>query len=436
MKLNKSKIIKIMRHKLTGDLVALYSAHATRFLFPMITVPYLARVLGVSVWGAFAFIQAYGGFLAQLIEFGFGLSGTREVARQRESSDKLSSIISNVLGAQLLLAIVGMGITILIYRWIPLLFQNPTALWLGVAAALTQGFNLVWYFRGLELMRLVATIGVLTRTIALVMIFTSVHNPNDIWKVFLAYLIGNTTSLAISIIIACYRIRLCLPTVNGILKTLKDSWTLFLVRAGANVFNNGSIFIVGLFVSSTNVGYYSGALKIITALRGLLSPAVDAMYPKFSYMAEHAPQKAIRQIRKVLVVMSGFGLVLTAFAFFGAAPLVNFLLGAGFEPSIRVLQILSLIPFIAAINHTLGSQWMVPFGLDRQFATIAISAGVFSLISIATVVNMIPIAPHEGASYAVLFTQILLTFTYYFVLRIKRMDPFFGAGEFIKPNVD
>src|SRR4051812_12267388 len=82
------------------NLFATYGLYCSNYLLALVTVPYLVRVLGPSDWGLVAFVQAFGGYLLQLVEFGFGYSGTREVARHRESIDKLAEILASVLGAK------------------------------------------------------------------------------------------------------------------------------------------------------------------------------------------------------------------------------------------------------------------------------------------------------------------------------------------------
>ena len=90
----------VLKHKLTENLFALNGAHIARYLFPLITVSYLTRRLGVEVWGLVAFAQAFGVLVSLLVEYGFNLTATREVARNQEDAESHADLLAGVLGVQ------------------------------------------------------------------------------------------------------------------------------------------------------------------------------------------------------------------------------------------------------------------------------------------------------------------------------------------------
>ena len=92
-----------MNRRLWENLASLYGVHAFNYLIPLFTLPYLARVLGPEQWGALAFADAYARFVTLAIEYGFGLSATREIARIRHDPQARGRQLSGVFGAQLLL---------------------------------------------------------------------------------------------------------------------------------------------------------------------------------------------------------------------------------------------------------------------------------------------------------------------------------------------
>lgn len=93
----------VLKHKLTENLLALNGAHIARYLFPLITVSYLTRRLGVEVWGLVAFAQAFGVLVSLLVEYGFNLTATREVARNQEDAESHADLLAGVLGVQMVL---------------------------------------------------------------------------------------------------------------------------------------------------------------------------------------------------------------------------------------------------------------------------------------------------------------------------------------------
>src|ERR1700712_4354368 len=98
---------KLFRQKLLVNAISLYAVQGCTYLLPLLTFPYLGRVLKPEGWGAVLFAQAIGTFIAVLVEYGFDFSGTRETARYADDKNRLRELVAGVLGAKVLLACVG-----------------------------------------------------------------------------------------------------------------------------------------------------------------------------------------------------------------------------------------------------------------------------------------------------------------------------------------
>src|ERR1700722_16483198 len=97
---------KLLRNSFVHNVIALYGVQACTYALPLLTFPYLAHVLGPSGWGVVVFAQAIGVVIASVVEYGFDISASRETSRQRNDPQRLSALISGVLGAKVLLAMV------------------------------------------------------------------------------------------------------------------------------------------------------------------------------------------------------------------------------------------------------------------------------------------------------------------------------------------
>src|SRR5258708_12091249 len=100
---------KLLRNGFVHNVIALYGVQAATYALPLLTFPYLARVLGPSGWGIVVFAQAIGAVIASVVEYGFDISASRETSRQRNEPERLSALISGVLGAKVLLAVLCIG---------------------------------------------------------------------------------------------------------------------------------------------------------------------------------------------------------------------------------------------------------------------------------------------------------------------------------------
>ena len=90
---------------MAGNATALYTAHVLGLIVPLLTIPYLARVLRPSGWGLVVFAQSFGAWLALVLEYGFDLSGTRAVARVRSDPQRLPEVVAGVQGAKMLMVL-------------------------------------------------------------------------------------------------------------------------------------------------------------------------------------------------------------------------------------------------------------------------------------------------------------------------------------------
>ncbi|ADW20930.1 flippase [Thermus scotoductus] len=424
-RLTKALVGKSASGGLATNILALYGVHIANYLFPLLTVPYLARVLGPKEWGLLAFAQAFGGYLQLLVEFGFSLSATRQVARARDSLRGRAELLASVLGAKAFLGLLAIGVALLVGGFIPAFRDHPQVLWAGVFWALATAFSPVLYFQGLERMRLVAGLEVLAKGLVLLLLFLWVKGPSDTWKVLA--LQGGASLLAtlLALYLAYREVPLFLPTLKGVLEALRLGWSMFFFRSAVSLYTLGNTFILGLFAPPQVVGYYAGAEKISKAVLGLLSPVSQALYPRLSHLVRRAPAEAARLARLGLWTMGLSGLFLGLLVFALAPFLVRLFLGEGYDPAVLALRLLAFLVPLIALSNVLGIQWMLPLGLDRPFNAIIVGAGLFNL---GLALLLAPRLFHVGMALAVVVSELFVTLGMWLYLKRSRQDPFAFQG--------
>jgi polysaccharide transporter, PST family len=418
---NRSFLSRLFRHHLAHNVMTLYGVHSVNYLLPLVTVPYLARVLGPAHWGLLAFAQAFAQYLNLIIEYGFNLSATREVSRFREDKTKLADLLSGVTGAKFILITSCFIISLLAKSWIPPFQENPGLFWGALFWAFGQSFNPLWYYQGLERMRFAATLDISAKTLATAGIFFIVHDPDHAVRVLFLQGGASLLSASFALFFAYREVPFRAPNISSARKALQLGWTMFLFRSSVSLYTVGNTFILGLFVPSQIVAYYAGGEKISKALVSLLTPINQALYPRLSYLTQHDKAKAAKLNRYSFFLMSGIGFTMTLVAFMGAPFWVKILLGSGYNGTIPVLRILSMLPILIAMNNVLGIQWMLPLGLDMQFNKIILWAGI---INVLLAIFLAPFYGHIGMAWAVVITETLIVIAIYYILRKQKVDPF------------
>ena len=405
---------------LARNVASLYGVQFANYLLPLITIPYLTRVLGPATWGLVAFAQAFGAYVSIGIEYGFHLSATRAVAKNRDSTSELSNLVAGVMGAKLLLAAGAVVVALLLESLVPLFRQNPIFLWAAVFWAVAQSFSMLWYYQGFERMRLVAVLDVLGRAAATAAIFILIHHPHDGWKVLVLQGSGSLLSVVVAIAMVYHQIPIKLPSWRLVRDTLRMGWSMFLFRSSMSLYGAGNAFILGLFASPTAVGFYAGAERLARALMGLLVPLHQSLYPRLSHLVQHDRPTAKRLARSSMFLMGSMGAALSLAAFLGAPWAVPLILGKSFVASVPVLEIMAALPLLDALGTMFGVLWMVPLGLDRQFNRVVLAGGALNL---ALAVFFAPRFAQLGMAAAVVATEVFVVLALYLTLRRRRLTP-------------
>ena len=207
---------KLRRSGFIHNVIALYGVQACTYALPLLTFPYLAHVLGPSGWGVVVFAQAIGDVIACVVEYGFDISGSRETSRQRDDPQRLSALISGVLGAKSLLAMVCIAGALFSRRYTHHIAPSLALFWASTIWGVCQGINMLWFFQGLERMRLASALEISGKVMATLSIFVLVHKPDDGWKVMAAQCVGCVIAHGATVVLAYREVGFRWPTPSSV----------------------------------------------------------------------------------------------------------------------------------------------------------------------------------------------------------------------------
>jgi PST family polysaccharide transporter len=399
----KAELRKAFKSKIAHNAASLYLVQACRKLIPLFTLPYLARVLGPSGWGNVAFTQSMGEIIAILVEFGFTLSATRDLAQNRHSKEVAGRIAVGTFGAQAALASLGVVIALAVSTQVPLLRSHPKLLCAGIIYGVAQGMTPIWLYQGLERMTLAASLEVLSKVAALGAIFLFVHSPRDEWRVLAFQSLAPVATVLLGFWMAHRLLKLYLPTLDLTWHALRSGWSMFLLRSGAATYGTANVLILALFAPANIVGYYASAEKLSRAITGLLMPIRDAFYPRLSALAAHSPAENQRLTRISALIEIGCGLTLSIVTFAAAHVIVRIVFGNTFEAAVPILQILAALPFITSLSDAIGFQSLVPASKEA-LVTLAILGG--GIVNVALAVVLAPRFSGPGMAVSVVIAEL------------------------------
>ena len=419
------------RRRLLVNAASLYAVQACTYLLPIVTIPYLGRVLGPSGWGAVLFAQAIGTLIAMGVEYGFDFSATREVARFSGEKTRLQELITGVLTAKVALALIGIGVALLVRPLTLRVAPSQALFWSSTLWGVGQGINMLWYFQGLQRMAWAGGLDIAGKVIATVSIFILVHRPEDGWKVMMAQAIGCAVSHAVTVGMAAYEVGFCRPSFSLAWNALRLGWSMFIFRASMSIVSSANGLILGFFASPAAVGLFGSADKFRQLAFQALWPINQTLFPHQSQKVKDNPKQGLLLVRRSVLSLGGlstiFGLALT----FGAPLLVQLVLGRAFLPAVPVLRVFGLLIPLQALCAVVSAQWMLPLGLDRQVSLVVITAGALNAIA-GIFLSMK--AGALGMAIAVTIAQLYTVFALEFTLRRKGLSPWSRAGATAAPT--
>jgi polysaccharide transporter, PST family len=403
--------------KLLSNTASLYVLQGVSYILPLVTVPYLVRVLGTDMFGLFAFASSFMGYFQIIVDYGFNLSATREVSLHKNDHFRLSRIYSSVMIVKSGLVVacaIFMAILILgIHR-----FHSEMSLymWLYFSTAGSVLFP-IWFFQGMEEMGYIAFFNLISRLLVAASYFVLIRSPHDYLKVALlnslaTWLIG---IVSVCVVLLKFRVRLAFPGIAACSQCLRDGAQIFASQAAVSLFTNTNTFVLGLFTNNKTVGTYAVAEKIVRACISLTGPVGSAIFPRTSVLFSESQAKAERFLRKVtLAGICVFGLL--SMVLFGLADLLVLVVSGNSSPNISFLvRIMAILPLTVFLDNVYGTQILLNTGRQRQFMRIILVGG---FLSVAGLFTLVPRIGACGAATSFLVSDLaILTLMFFAVSR-------------------
>lgn len=391
------------------------------YIFPIITLPYLVRVLGPEKFGLINFASAFSAYFVIITDYGFNLSATQEISVNRNNKEKISEIFSSVLTIKILLFLLSSVIFFVVVGLFPL-FRNDfdlyTITFFGVLG--TVLFPL-WLYQGLEQMKYILIINVSVRSIIVAMIFLIVKVENDYLLLAVLYTIAQMLIGVAGLIFAIrkFKLKYLLSSQVQLLDQLKKGWNLFLSSIWINLYTTSNVFILGLFAPNNIVGYYAAADKIRIACQGLLSSMSQSVFPYVNKLLSESYERFINFNKKLLKIAVTAGIIISVSLFLFAEPIIKIVLGSEYSPSIIVLRIIAWLPLIIFLSNVFGIQTMLPLNYHKSFSKILFFA---ALLNLTILFLIVPLYMEIGTSISMLITEIFVTVSFFIFIKKNKIQ--------------
>lgn len=396
------------KKRLVTNFLSLASVQGLNFILPLVTLPYLLQTVGPSKFGLISFAQAFIQYFILFTDYGFNLVATRDISLARDNKQRLSTIFSTVMLIRTLLLMVSFILLIILVLLVPKFQGDRVIYFITFGMVIGNVLFPIWFFQGIEQMKTISILNVISKGIFTVGIFIFVKNPSEYLLVPILNTLGSIAIgfIAIYIILTRYQIRFIRPSIPDIKNQLKEGWHIFVSNVVTSLYTTSNIFILGFFASNTIVGYYSSAEKVVKAVSSVISPLVQTIYPYLSKALQESRERALWILNKMFIIITfGMGLLSLIVGIF-AEPLVIIGLGEEYIETIPLLQILAPMPLVLGWANIFGILTMINFDYKKELSRIYIVASLFSVV---LMILLIPPFREYGTAWIAILTETFAT---------------------------
>jgi O-antigen/teichoic acid export membrane protein len=343
-------------------------------IFPLLTIPYLARIIGVDGFGKIAFAGAVIIWFRTITDWGFNYTATRDVSRNRENPEKVSEIFSNVLWARVFLSLISLLLLLLLIEVIPYFNDNKILLLVTFFVVPGQIFFPEWFFQAMERMKYITIFNIVTKALFTALVFIFIKEKSDFILQPLFISLGYVVSglFATYVIIIKWKVKVHSPSLPITFKTIKNSTDVFINNLMPNLYNSLSVVLLGFFGGNVANGLLDAGSKFVNISQEFMNAISRVFFPFLSRkIHKHAIYTKLHLIVSVIV---------TLLLFLSAPFIIKFFFTAAFSEAIPILQIMSLSIISTSLISIYGTNYMLIKGYERELRNLTIISSMFGFV--------------------------------------------------------
>jgi len=375
-------------------------------IIPLVTYPYIIRVVGADKFGLIVYSQAIIGYFAILVNFGFNITATKEVSYYRNNKKKLSQIVSSVFQLKLILFLIAVLVLILSFLLFTEITNNILLYTLTMWLCLNEFIFPIWYFQGIEMMRYITILSLISKVVVLIFTFLLVREENDYLYVPALNVLGVViVGIYSYFIIKRHGIKLRIQPKLRLIYFLRKSYIMAIANASNTIKSNFNLIAIKIFFSYSIVAYYDLAFRVVNIIISFSDIYNQSIFPRMSLNKD---KQFLKSSAKVLGIIS---IVLLIVFQFTAGDIVLILGGSNMSPAVMILRILLLYAPFYAFGTLYGRNVLIVYGYDKIVMRSMIYSSFLYLIGFGVMMffkNRIPLY-----SVAVLFVLSFVYETYY-----------------------
>ena len=392
--------------RLFSNFLSLSILQWVNYVLPLVTFPYLIRVLGVEMFGLLALATALISYFNVVVDYGFNLTAVHDIATYSNSRKKVEEIFCTVITIKLILIAVSFLTLLLIVFTFEVFSNNWEVYLLTFGIVVGQAISPIWFFQGMEKMKYIAYINVFTKVIFTVCIFLFVKHEGDYHLVPTFVSFGYIVAGLLSMVVVRikFNIKFHLLKNSNIKATFAKNWNIFISNIFVSLYTATNILLLGIMTNNTVTGYYSIAEKIVHAFGGFFTPLTQAIYPLLSEKYLKSKSLFLGNVTSLIIKYIAFS-VITVVAMYVYSDFIVTILSGKIDTNVLEIYYILTLSVIVIPLGPLYTQALNILKLTRILKHVSRNTFIFTVI-------LSPIAIYfysaTGLAIIVVLSQILI----------------------------
>lgn len=381
------------------------------YIFPLITYPYVSRVLGVSNIGLCNFVDSIINYFLLISSLGIGVVGIREIAKNKSDKVGLQETFSKLFTINTISTTIALFVLIITMHAVPRLEENYELMWIGVLKLLFNYLLVEWFFKGLEDFKYVTNRTIIVRILYVASVFVFIKKPDD---VVVYYLLTTATIIINAIINVIYarkyvKFQLCFHSLKDYAKSLCLLGFYSVLTSFYTTFN---VAYLGFVSTDIEVGYYTTSTKIHSIILMAFTAVTGVLMPRMaSILAQRKYDEYEKLIKKSVLILLIFSIPCVILIELMAPFIINVIAGPGYEGAILPLRIIAPLVLIIGIEQILITQSLMPMGKDKA---VLINSILGASVGILANIILTPYLASVGSAIVWVISEIIVMISAYF----------------------
>lgn len=402
-------------HSVSHNFIMNMILKISSFVFPLITFPYVSRILGADGNGKILFAASLVSYFSMFAYLGIPTHGVKICAQCRDDKVELSRTAQELIIISSVTTIIAYIALVLAVAFVPKLSENRDTIMVCSATLVLTSIGVEWFYQAIEQYDYITYRNILFKFISVVLMFLFVKKSSDVVLYAGISVLGTAGSNILNIIRLKKYIYVKPMKGYNFRRHMGPAITFFLLSVSTVIYTNLDAVMLGFITTDTEVGYYNAAIKIKNILAGVITALGTVLLPRIShYVGKKYEKEFKRVIRKSFQFTVMMAVPLSIYFVMEAKSMILFLAGIEYEAAALPMMIITPTIFFIGLSNITGIQILVPLGKEKYTVLSTVCGAV---IDIVLNLLFIPRWGAAGAAVSTLVAEIVVLLVQVYCLR-------------------